>query len=86
MRGSLLISGFFIFSLGIILSLPAIILSASGSNINTKTEAVTLMVGNVVKDVSNINSYKGMGVLGKIPALLVVIGLALMILSILFRF
>lgn len=79
-------SGFLIFALGIVLSLPAIILNASASDVQTKTEAVTFIVGNVVKDARSINSYSPSSLLGRIPSLLIVIGLVLMLIAFLFRF
>lgn len=86
MRGSLFFVGFLVFALGIVLSLPTIILNASASNPQTKTEAVTLIVGNVVKDVSSMNSYSPSSLFGKIPSLLVLIGVVLMAIALLFKF
>lgn len=83
MRSSLFIAGFLIFAFGMILLLPSIVLSAASSNIQTKGQAVSLIVGNIVKDLSgtNPNDLTKANLLSKLPALLVAIGLMLMLIS-----
>lgn len=86
MRSSLFTAGFLVLAFGIILLLPSIVLNASGTNIQTKGQAVSLIVGNVVKDLSaNPDDINKAGLLSKLPALLVVIGLILMALSFLLK-
>lgn len=91
MRGALFLLGFLVFALGIVLSLPTIVLNAAGSDIQTKGQAITFIAGNVVKDVSSLSSkdsYTGenqTSFLSKIPSLSIVIGLVLILLAFLLK-
>lgn len=87
MRGALFMSGFLIFSFGMVLLLPSIIIDAAGSNIQTKGQAMSFILGNVAKNLNtNANDFSRANLLQKLPSLLVLVGLVLMVISFLIRF
>ena len=84
MRVSFFMSGLLVFSFGILLMLPSIVMNTSGSEIKTTSQAFVTITGNVMKEIGSIDTEAS--TLSKIPAWLVIIGLILMAISLLFKF
>ena len=84
MRVSFFMSGLLVFSFGILLMLPSIVMNTSGSEIKTTSQAFGTITGNVMKEIGSIDTEAS--TLSKIPAWLVIIGLILMAIPLLFKF
>ena len=84
MRISFFMSGFLVFSFGILLMLPSIIMNASATEIKTTNQALSAITGRVIREVGSVNTETS--TLNRIPAWLVIIGLILMAISLLFKF
>jgi hypothetical protein len=88
MRAYLIILGFMIFALGIILSLPAMVIDASKSPLQTNGQAMSFIMGNVVKQVSSMKDAgkSPLSFLHILPVILILVGLALMLIAIILHF
>ncbi|MBS3090183.1 hypothetical protein J4433_00245 [Candidatus Pacearchaeota archaeon] len=84
MRISFFMSGFLVFSFGILLMLPSIVMNASATEIKTTNQALSTITGRVIREVGSINADAS--TFSKISAWLVIIGLILMAVSLLFKF
>lgn len=85
MKSSILHSGLLLLSLGIILSMPSLVLDASNTKIETSGQAISFITGNFITNLKDTGTQPG-SIVESIPNLLVIIGIILIILYFAFRF